>query len=92
MSFQPDLFVPDEPADGIEDRPPSTYSADPESVRAELHRILDEARAAEVIPWQPRKLAFYRTVFPQMSRWLPEEEASQLCFAFETELQRLKAA
>jgi hypothetical protein len=80
------------PADGFEDRPERTYSADPEKVRAELHKILGEARAAEVVPWQPRKLAFYRTVFPQMTRWLPEEEASQLCFAFEPELRRLEAA
>jgi len=30
--------------------------------------------------------------FPQMTNWLPEEEAAQLRFAFEAELARLEAA
>jgi hypothetical protein len=34
----------------------------------------------------------YRTIFPQMTNWLPEEEGAQLRFEFETELARLEAA
>jgi hypothetical protein len=34
----------------------------------------------------------YRTIFPQMTNWLPAEEGAQLRFAFETELARLEAA
>jgi hypothetical protein len=34
----------------------------------------------------------YRTIFPQMTSWLPEEEGAQLRFEFETELARLEAA
>lgn len=34
----------------------------------------------------------YRTIFPQMTLWLPEDERAQLRFEFETELERLEAA
>jgi hypothetical protein len=81
---EPDLFGPD--------YAPPVYHADPDDVRAELQKILAEARAAETLPWEPTKVRLYRTIFPQMSLWLPEEEGAQLCFAFEAELERLKAA
>ena len=90
---QPDLFDTEEQADLFgEDAPTPEYRADPEQVRAELHMILAEARAGRTLPWEPRKATLYRTIFPQMTLWLPEEEAAQLRFEFETELQRLKAA
>jgi hypothetical protein len=34
----------------------------------------------------------YQAIFPQMARWLPEEEAAQLRFEFDTEIARLKVA
>ncbi len=33
-----------------------------------------------------------RTLFPQMTNWLPEDEGAQLRFQFEEELARLEAA
>jgi hypothetical protein len=39
-----------------------------------------------------KRVRLYRTIFPQMTNWLPQEEAAQLCFEFETELARLEAA
>ena len=80
---QPDLF-------GAEPAP--CYAPDPSVVRARLHLILTEARAAQTVPWAPRQLSLYRTVFPQMTNWLPEDEGAQLRFAFEEELARLEAA
>ena len=68
------------------------YRPDPEKVRARLHKILAEARAAQTLPWEPTRVSLYRTIFPQMTLWLPEDEAAQLRFEFETELARLKAA
>jgi hypothetical protein len=53
---------------------------------------LAEARAARTLPREPGKVAFYRTVFPQMANWLPIEEVNQLRFDFTTELTRLDAA
>ncbi|MDE2135644.1 MAG: hypothetical protein KGJ49_13735 [Alphaproteobacteria bacterium] len=80
---QPDLF-------GSE--PASAYRPDPDKVRSRLHKILAEARAAQKLPWEPTTVTLYRTIFPQMSNWLPEEEAAQLRFEFDAELARLEAA
>jgi hypothetical protein len=89
---QLDLFGEEPESSSAEDYKPVVYRADPEEVRRELNRLLDEARAAKVFPWEPRKVGLYRTIFPQMANWLPKEEAEQLCFAFETEMKRLAAA
>ena|SRR5271165_1988563 len=80
---QPDLF-------GAEAAP--AYRPDPDKVRARLHKILAEARAAQTLPWEPTRLSLYRTIVPQMTLWLPENEGAQLRFEFETELVRLEAA
>ena len=70
----------------------AVYRADPDEVRAELLRVLAQARAAQTLPWDARRALYWRTVFPQMANWLPDEEAAQLRFAFETEIRRLEAA
>ena len=90
MHGQGDLFT-NLQADLLEHATPA-YRADPDEVRADLHRILAEARAAKVVPWTPSTLSLYRTIFPQMTNWLPEEEGAQLRFQFEEELARLEAA
>lgn len=80
---QPDLF-------GSEAAP--AFRPDPDKVRRRLEKILAEARAARKLPWEPTTVSLYRTIFPQMTNWLPEEEGAQLRFEFETELARLEAA
>jgi hypothetical protein len=75
-----------------EERAPILYRADPGKVRAKLHRIIAEARAASSLPWTAERAGYYRTMVPQMSLWLPEDEAGQLRFEFESELKRLAAA
>ena len=80
---QPDLF-------GAEAAP--AYRPDPDKVRSRLHKILAEARAAQALPWEPTRVSLYRTIVPQMTLWLPEDEGTQLRFEFETELARLEAA
>jgi hypothetical protein len=90
---QPDLFGTETQDDLFdEDATPVAYRADPDIVRARLHRILAEARAAQRLPWEPTRVSLYRTIFPQMTNWLPEDEGAQLRFEFESELARLKAA
>jgi hypothetical protein len=92
-SRQSDLFQTDEQTDLFrEDTPTPEYRADPDSVRAELYKILAEARAAQKFPWEPTRVSLYRTIFPQMTNWLPDEEGAQLRFEFETEIKRLEAA
>ena len=76
---------------GVE-RTEVVYRADPDEVRAELLRVLTQARAAESFPWDARRTLYWRTVFPQMTNWLPDAEAEQLRFEFEREIRRLEAA
>jgi hypothetical protein len=89
---QGDLFGHDgpDPSDDYFETP--VYHADPDKVREELHKILTEARAAKAMPWDAKRAALYRTIFPQMTGCLPEDEGAQLRFDFETEMTRLEAA
>jgi len=92
-STQQDLFEADSPPELFDaDAAPPAYRPDPDKVRERLYKILAEARAAEKLPWDADKLLLYRTIFPHMAGWLPEEEARQLRFEFDTEMARLKAA
>jgi len=90
MSSQTDMF--ETQTEMFADQALPADKPDPGKVRARLHLILGEARAATTMPWRPVKLTLYKTIFPQMSSWLPEDEARQLCFEFETEIARLEAA
>jgi hypothetical protein len=93
MARQGDLFRSDEQANLFdEDAPTPEYRADPDEVRRELYAILAQARAAQTMPWDASRTRLYRTIFPQMTNWLPAEEGGQLRFEFETELARLEAA
>lgn len=89
---QPDLFADEAQSDLFGEAETPTYRPDIDKVRARLNKILAEAREAETVPWEPARVSLYRTIFPQMTLWLPEDEAAQLCFEFETEMERLKAA
>jgi hypothetical protein len=92
-SRQSDLFQTDAQSDLFdEDSPTPEYRPDADSVRADLYKILAEARAAQKLPWEPKTVVLYRTIFPQMTNWLPDEEGAQLRFEFEAEIKRLEAA
>ena len=90
-STQIDLFQTEVQSNLFDEDTPE-YRPDPDSVRAELYKILAEARAAQKLPWESRKVVLYRTIFPQMTNWLPDEEGAQLRFEFENEIRRLEAA
>ncbi|MFZ1964702.1 MAG: hypothetical protein WAU78_14770 [Roseiarcus sp.] len=89
---QLDLFGESQPELRRFEVSPGVYRADPDEVRAELLRVLAQVRAAQSFPWDARRTLYWRTVFPQMTNWLPDEEAAQLRFEFETEIRRLEAA
>jgi hypothetical protein len=63
---------------------------DPEAVRLKLRSLLQKARSAEKMPWSERDARMWQTVFPNMAKWLPEDEAEQLRFEFEREMGRLQ--
>jgi hypothetical protein len=88
---QADFFSSDPQADLFDGEEPAVYRPDPEKVRARLHRILSETRARNE-PWDWSRASLYRTIFPQLTLWLPEEEAGQLRLEFNTEMERLQSA
>lgn len=88
-SRQASLFGPGE--DRIE-APQQRHLPDPEAIRRRLKALLEKARGAETMPWSERNSRMWQTVFPQMTRWLPEGEAQQLKLEFEAEMRRLSAA
>jgi hypothetical protein len=93
QSTQQDLFGSGAEPELFEaEAAPPAYRPNLDEVRAKLEKILAEARAADRLPWDADRTLVYRTIFPHMAGWLPEEEGAQLRFQFEEELVRLKAA
>lgn len=91
MEKQGDLFGPAQFDLGLEDTRPDPHYVDPQEVREELLAILATARAAhDEAPWDMRTHRYHAVVFPQMTGWLPDEEASQLRFEFARELARIE--
>jgi hypothetical protein len=80
--------------EGQDRMPPPRQSTvpDPAEVRLRLLGVLERARSAQIMPWPERDARMWQMVFPNMAKWLPPEEAEQLCFAFEQEMQRLGRA
>src|SRR5690606_9942829 len=65
---------------------------DPETIRFRLKSVLEKARSAKKMPWSERDARMWQTVFPNMAKWLPKEEADQLSFEFAQEMERLQRA
>jgi hypothetical protein len=72
--------------------PPQSYAPSLATVRAEVNKVLDKARIAKDMPWTEKEVRFWKTVFPQMTNWLPEEERERARAAFWEEIGRLEAA
>lgn len=72
--------------------PQQRLTPDPETIRLRLKTLLEKAKSAEKMPWSERDARMWQTVFPNMAKWLPEEEADQLRFEFAQEMQRLNRA
>ena len=72
---QLDMFAGESPAQ-------ASAVADPERVRRKLDLLLAEANDAGThgLPQARRRLM--ETIVPQMTRWLPDEEAEQVRRAF----------
>lgn len=67
--------------------PQLDISADPDRVRRKLDAFLAEAReaAAHGLPQSRRRLI--ETIVPQMTRWLPEDEAEAVRRTFAAALE-----
>ena len=66
------------------DRPKTgVYEPNLDEIRDDLSAILNAARGVTADSlWDERTFRYNKVVFPQMARWLPDEEAAQLCFEF----------
>ena len=70
----------------------SVYSPNLREIREDLNGILAEVRAAtDRSPWDERTMRYNKIVFVQMTKWLPDDEARQLCFEFLAEFERIEA-
>lgn len=63
---------------------------DPEVIRLRLQTLLVKVKSAEKMPWSERDARMWQTVFPNMAKWLPQEEADQLRLEFSEEMERLR--
>lgn len=69
----------------------TTYEPNLDEIREDLAEILESARRVTAdAPWDERTYRYNKVVFPQMSRWLPDAERDQLCFAFFREIERIE--
>lgn len=67
------------------------YQPNLAEVREDLAAILATARdVTELSPWDSRTYRYNKIVFRQMARWLPDDEAAQLCFEFAQEMERIE--
>ena len=68
------------------------YVPDIPRIRGRLLAVLETTRAAPAKPWPDKERRMWQTVFPNMSKWLPDDEADQLRFEFAAEIERLLKA
>lgn len=92
MNSQRDLFLSDPEPALFEDAAVVQGRADPARIRLQLLALLDTARQATTMPWPERDARMWQIAFPQLTNWLPPEEAHQLRFEFAREMQRLARA
>lgn len=73
--------------------PAEAYRPDPERVRRRIESILAELRGEiSARHWEYGRASFVRMAFPNLTSWLPDDEAARLEAEFEAEMTRLRAA
>lgn len=78
------------PSDTPVSRGPITHTAD--TIRVLAHEVLDEARAANVMPWDEDDLRYNTGMFPYWAEWLKDGEGDALMAEFKAEMDRLDAS
>ncbi len=72
--------------------PAEAYRPDPERVRSRIDGILAELRGEiSARHWEYGRASFFRMAFPNLTCWLPDDEAARLESEFEAEMARLGA-
>src|ERR1700733_3124658 len=75
-SHQRDLFLSDPEPALFEEPADYTGRPDPEKIRLHLVTLLETARNAKTMPWPEREARMWQTTFPQLTNWLPPDEAA----------------
>ena len=64
---------------------------DPGEIREDMIGILSNVRSiTEASGVDARLLRYNQILFPQLAKWLPDDEAAQLCFEFAQEIERIE--
>lgn len=71
--------------------PQRAATLDPEPIRRRLRSLVETIRAAQAMPWSERDARMWRTVVPNMTKWLPQDEGAAIREVFDREMQRLEA-
>lgn len=69
--------------------PARRSTLDPEAIRGRLNRLLVVLRAADTMPLSDRDARMWQTVVPNMTKWLPRDEAEAIRISFAKEMKRL---
>ena len=77
--------------DGRMAAPARASTPDPQVIRGRLGRLLETLRTSDSMPLSDKDLRMWQTVVPNMTRWLPDEEAAAIRSEFEYEMDRLCA-
>lgn len=92
MSQQRDLFLSEPEPALFEDENRYATKPDAEKIRLHLKALLETARSATTMPWPERDARMWQIEFPQLTNWLPPDEAAQLRLEFAQEMHRLAQA
>jgi len=92
MNGQRDLFLSEPEPALFEEQAVFDGRPDPARIRLQLVALLEKARQATTMPWPERDARMWHIAFPQLTNWLPPEEADQLRFELAHEMQRLSRA
>jgi len=75
--------------DGGMAAPGRTSAPDPQAIRGRLGRLLETLRESESMPLSDKDMRMWQTVVPNMTRWLPDDEADAIRSEFASEMDRL---
>jgi hypothetical protein len=75
--------------DGGMAAPARTSAPDPQAIRSRLGRLIETLREAESMPLSDKDMRMWQTVVPNMTRWLPDDEADAIRSEFASEMDRL---
>lgn len=92
MNGQRDLFLSGPESALFEERAAFEERPDQARIRLQLVTLLETARKAATMPWPERDARMWQIAFPQLTNWLPPDEAGQLRFEFAQEMERLARA